>query len=72
MKINVFIQLYGFTYFYREKIDNKVIQAEGKIYWETKFTLLDFGSNKPSAGLGEMILVMLNQQWMFKKIIQKS
>ena len=24
---------------YREKIDNKVIQAEGVIYWETKPTL---------------------------------
>ena len=33
-------------------IDNKVIQVEGDIFWETKSTLYRFGSNEPSSGLG--------------------
>ena len=31
-----------------EKIDNKVIQVEGGIYWEAK-SILCFGSNQPSS-----------------------
>ena len=54
-----------FTHTERERTDNKVIQAEGKIYWETKSTLYSFSSNEPSLGLWGMMLVMLNQQWMF-------
>ena len=54
-------------YMYQEQIDNKVIQEEGETYWETKSILLCFGSNELSSGLGGMILVMLNQQWMFKE-----
>ena len=50
--------------------DNKLIQA-GEIYREIKSTLWHFGSNEPSFGLGGMILVMLNQRWVFKKIIPK-
>ena len=56
---------------YREKIDNKVIQAEGEIYWETKSSLQRFGSDESSLGLGGMIIVMLNQRWMFKKLYKK-
>ena len=48
-----------------KKIDN-AIQAEGEYYWETKSILQRFGSNEPSSPLGGMILVMLNQRWMFK------
>ena len=28
----------------KKKIDNKVIQVEGEIYWDIKSTLLRFGS----------------------------
>ena len=40
-----------------KKIDNKVIQVEGEIYWKAKSTLERFGSNEPSSGLGGIILV---------------
>ena len=51
--------------YYIEKNWYKVIQVEGKIYWEAKSTLYHFSSNEPSSGLWGMILVMLNQRWMF-------
>ena len=47
---------------YKEKIDNKVIQVEGEIYWEAKSTLQRFASNEPSSGLWRILLVMLNQR----------
>ena len=57
---------------YRENIDNKVIQAEGEIYWETKLIIKCFSSNEQSSGLGGMILVMLNQQLIFNKNLYKN
>ena len=49
----------------KREINNKVIQVEGEIHWEAKSTLQHFGSNKPSSGLWGMILVMLNQQYIY-------
>ena len=48
------------------KIDDEVIQVEGENYWEAKSRLLRFGSYETSSGLWGMILVILNQQWMFR------
>ena len=44
------------------KVDSKLIQVEEEIYWVAKSIL---GSNEPSSGLWGMILVMLNQWWVF-------
>ena len=75
----LFIKMIGNTFLWsmlyvsvERKIDNKVIQVEGKIYWETKSTLNRFGFNKPSSGLWWMILEMLNQLWMFKNTNYKE
>ena len=57
---------------YREKIDNNLIQVEGEIYCQAKSAHSPFGSNAPSSGMSRIILMMLNQRWMFKNTkIQK-
>ena len=53
-------------YIYIYKIDNKVIQIEGEIYWEAKSTLQCFSSNEPSSG--GMIFVMLNWSTKYKNL----
>ena len=63
---------YIYIYIYIRKMDNKVIQVEGEIYWEAKSTLQCFGSNEPPSGLWGMILVMLNQWWMLKNTKYKN
>ena len=42
------------------------MQVEGQIYWEAKSTIKCFGSTEPSSGLWGMILVLVNQGWMFE------
>ena len=53
-------RIYIYIYRLRERggegFDNKVLQAEREMFWETKSTLLSFGSNEPSSGLGGMII----------------